>query len=199
MKNRRSVEASCRSPNIDCLAQISYKLLRSLELPWRTTSDFLAIQSAKASGKPINRLSIPEVFMKRTRKVICIAASFVLALNFACGLVFYLFEPESVRSGESRSEGSSDYLLDGLSGNPNRGTMLPRDLRITFSHEWSRSDTQSNSRPSASWVTSKISSRMRPTLSFRCLSGKFKPGKSQRSPAWPRKGHIRQNASSARK
>ena len=36
--------------------------------------------------------------MKRTRKVICIVTSFVLALNFAAGLVFYLFEPESVRS-----------------------------------------------------------------------------------------------------
>ncbi|MGA8656695.1 MAG: hypothetical protein WB586_11165 [Chthoniobacterales bacterium] len=41
--------------------------------------------------------------MKRTRKVICIAASFVLALNFAAGLVFYLFEPESVRSDPAAS------------------------------------------------------------------------------------------------
>ena len=39
--------------------------------------------------------------MKRTRKVICIAASFVLALNLAGGLVFYFFEPESVRSDQA--------------------------------------------------------------------------------------------------
>lgn len=41
--------------------------------------------------------------MKRTRKVICIVTSFVLALNFAAGLVFYLFEPESVRSDPGRT------------------------------------------------------------------------------------------------
>lgn len=41
--------------------------------------------------------------MKRTRKVICIAASFVLALNFAGGLVFYFVRTRigTLRSGRT--------------------------------------------------------------------------------------------------
>jgi hypothetical protein len=48
--------------------------------------------------------------MPRMPKILCIAASSALALNFACALLFFLFEPVSVQSssGESTPQSSDE-------------------------------------------------------------------------------------------
>src|SRR5271165_6917193 len=69
-------------------------------------------QSSALVSVDFHHSSSLEILMSRIPKVLCIAASLALVVDLACGLAFYLFEPESARSspGEPAPQSSDDSV-----------------------------------------------------------------------------------------